>query len=69
MPPKVLRRCSICKNWGAVMLVNDPQAGKLYLCYACWKKRTDSLPSSSVRDQPLPEDKEENTGKSTGETS
>ena len=39
MPPKVLRRCSLCNNFHAAYLVEDKRLGKLYLCYACWKAR------------------------------
>ncbi len=37
MAPKVLRRCSICKNFHASYLVVDPALGKGYYCYSCWK--------------------------------
>jgi len=39
MPPKVLKRCSLCKNFHAAYLVDDPRLGKLRLCYACWSAR------------------------------
>jgi hypothetical protein len=39
MSPKVLRRCSICKKFHAAYLVEDPQLGKVYLCYSCWTAR------------------------------
>lgn len=39
MPPNVLRRCSLCKNFHASYLVEDPRLGKLYLCYSCWTAR------------------------------
>ena len=36
---KILRRCTICKKFHASYLVEDPQLGKCYLCYSCWKAR------------------------------
>jgi len=39
MPPKVLKRCSLCKGFHASYLVQDPQLGTLRLCYSCWKAR------------------------------
>jgi hypothetical protein len=44
MSPKILRRCSICKNFHASFLVIDPQQGKLYLCKDCWKARFSPKP-------------------------
>jgi hypothetical protein len=44
MPAKLLRKCDICKRWGAPFLVNDPLRGKLYLCYDCAKKRMSPNP-------------------------
>ena len=38
--PKVLRRCTICKNFHASYLVEDPELGKCYLCLRCWKARS-----------------------------
>jgi hypothetical protein len=35
----VLKRCSLCKNFHAAYLVEDPRLGKLNLCYNCWKAR------------------------------
>jgi hypothetical protein len=46
MPPKILRRCSICKNWGAVFLTPDARLGTLYLCYSCWKAREHANPEA-----------------------
>jgi hypothetical protein len=37
LAPKVLRRCSICGNFHASYLVKNPQFGKGYYCYSCWK--------------------------------
>lgn len=39
MPPKVLRRCSICKSLGAMYVVQDQTLGKLILCHTCWTDR------------------------------
>lgn len=36
---KILRRCTICRNFHASYLVDDPKLGKCYLCYSCWKAR------------------------------
>ncbi len=40
MSAKILRRCTICKNFHASYLVEDPQLGKCYLCLRCWKARS-----------------------------
>lgn len=37
MTGKILRRCTICKKYSASYLVEDPQHGKYYLCYSCWR--------------------------------
>jgi|GEM_PF-6281414 hypothetical protein len=39
MPPKILRRCTICKKFHASYLVEDREFGKCYLCLSCWKVR------------------------------
>ena len=39
MPGKILRRCTLCKKFHASYLVDDPELGKCYLCYTCWKAR------------------------------
>lgn len=39
MPPKVLRRCTICKKFNASYLVEDAEFGKYHLCFSCWKVR------------------------------
>jgi len=39
MSAKILRRCTICKNFHASYLVEDPELGKCYLCPRCWKAR------------------------------
>lgn len=39
MPPKVLRRCDVCGNFHVSYVIEDPQQGKLHLCYQCWKAR------------------------------
>lgn len=49
MSPKILRRCTICKRYGAAYLVNDPLlGGKAYLCHDCWQKR--QLPRTEKTD-------------------
>jgi hypothetical protein len=39
---KILRRCTICKKFHASYLVDDPELGKCYLCYSCWKSKQDA---------------------------
>jgi hypothetical protein len=39
MTGKILRRCTLCKKFHASYLVEDPERGKYYLCYSCWKSR------------------------------
>lgn len=36
---KILRRCTICKKYHAAYLVEIPEFGKCYLCYAWWTAR------------------------------
>ena len=36
---KILRRCTVCKKFGAAYLVEDVEFGKCILCLACWKVR------------------------------
>jgi hypothetical protein len=44
MPGKYLRRCAICKKYNASYLVDAPDlGGKAYLCYSCWKARSDQV--------------------------
>ncbi len=50
MPPKILRRCTVCKQFHASYLVEDPNRGKIYLCYDCWKARQ----AASASTEPLP---------------
>ncbi|MBN2005665.1 MAG: hypothetical protein JXA21_20075 [Anaerolineae bacterium] len=38
MSPHILKRCDVCKRWGARFLV-ETASGKTYLCYDCWKVR------------------------------
>ena len=49
MAAKILRRCTLCKRFHASYLVEDPERGKYYLCYFCWKARQqqDSVPASA----------------------
>jgi hypothetical protein len=35
--PNVLRRCTVCRKYGAPFLRTTP-SGKAYYCYECWKK-------------------------------
>lgn len=55
MSPKILRRCTICGNFHASYLVEDPALGKCYLCYKCWKDRQTSQPPpvSAPGEKPL----------------
>lgn len=34
-----LRRCAVCKRWGASFLVQESDSQKSYYCYDCWKIR------------------------------
>ncbi|PKO19109.1 MAG: hypothetical protein CVU39_00730 [Chloroflexi bacterium HGW-Chloroflexi-10] len=36
---KILKRCSLCKRYGAAYQVNDPQLGEIMLCYQCWHNK------------------------------
>jgi hypothetical protein len=36
---KILKRCSICKRYGACYLLVDAQLGEVRLCHACWNDR------------------------------
>ncbi len=49
---KVLRRCIVCKKYGAPFLVPEPESGKGYYCYECWKARHASEVVSSQPRQP-----------------
>jgi hypothetical protein len=49
---KVLRRCIVCKKYGAPFLVPEPESGKGYYCYECWKARHASQVVSSQPRQP-----------------
>jgi hypothetical protein len=46
MSPKILLRCTICGKFHASYLVIDPNFGKGYLCYSCWKARQTAQPAS-----------------------
>jgi hypothetical protein len=55
MPPKILRRCTICKKFHASYLVEDVESGKYYLCYSCWKSRqikTLTVPEMKLKSKP-----------------
>jgi hypothetical protein len=39
MPPLALRRCSICRRWGAAYRVKDPAPGRRMLSKARWQQR------------------------------
>ena len=47
MSGRILRRCTLCKKSHASYLVHDPELGKGYLCYACWKARYAAQPPSA----------------------
>ena len=53
MPAKILRRCTICKKFHASYLVEDPEFGKRYLCYSCWKARSSAFtePQAGLSDE------------------
>jgi hypothetical protein len=53
---KILRRCTICKKFHASYLVDDPELGKCYLCYSCWKTRQEKI----VIEKPINEQIQEN---------
>jgi hypothetical protein len=38
--PKVLRRCTICRNFHASYRVEDAELGECYLCLRCWRARS-----------------------------
>jgi hypothetical protein len=42
--PNVLRRCTVCRKYGAPFLRTTP-SGKAYYCYECWKKFVVQPPS------------------------
>jgi hypothetical protein len=46
MPPKILRRCTVCKQYGAAYQV----PGKGIYCYDCWKK----LEAAQISKEPPP---------------
>lgn len=48
--PNVLRRCAVCKKYGAPFLVTT-SSGKTYYCYACWKKFAAPPPSEPDRNK------------------
>jgi hypothetical protein len=61
MVPKILRRCSICGKFHASYLVIDPQLGKGYYCYSCFRawqtahpagQETESRPSNPEAAEP-----------------
>jgi hypothetical protein len=60
MPPKILRRCTVCGNFHAAYLVPEHEGGKGYYCYNCWKARFGPKPESSPeldaerKDRPAP---------------
>jgi release factor glutamine methyltransferase len=43
MPDFKLRRCDRCNKYHASYVVNDPQRGRLNLCYDCWTAANRSL--------------------------
>jgi hypothetical protein len=48
--PNVLRRCAVCKKYGAPFLVTTP-SGQAYYCYDCWKKFVAQPPSEPDRNE------------------
>ncbi len=52
MSPGVLRHCVVCKNWSGLFLVEDPERGKVYYCYKCWRKFV--APQILTQSQPTP---------------
>jgi hypothetical protein len=60
MPPKTLRRCTICKRFHASYLVFDPKLGKGYYCYDCWQARYATEPSPTPDPTTSPSAQEEN---------
>ena len=47
MAPKILRRCTIRKQYHASYLMEDSEFGKCYLCYSSWKSRQEKAESLS----------------------
>jgi len=47
MSGHILRRCTLCGKFHASYLVQDPELGKGYLCYTCWKARYATQPPSA----------------------
>jgi hypothetical protein len=39
---KILQRCDVCGQFHVGYVVDDPQLGKLHLCYKCWKSRQEA---------------------------
>ena len=62
MPVGVLRRCSLCKQFHASYIYQDPQLGKLYLCYDCWKQKHSPEANPPVQESPSEEGKGPDTG-------
>jgi hypothetical protein len=46
---KILKRCSLCQNFHASYLIEDPKLGKLYLCYDCWKEKYAGKPAENAQ--------------------
>ena len=42
MSPKILQRCDVCGQFHVAYVVDDPQLGKLHLCYRCWTSRQEA---------------------------
>ena len=40
--PKILLRCDVCGQFHVAYVVDDPQLGKLHLCYKCWRSRQEA---------------------------
>lgn len=47
MPGYKLRRCDRCNRYHASYVVDDPQRGKINLCYDCWSAQNRSIGSGA----------------------
>ena len=58
MVKKILQRCSLCKNFHASYLVEDPHTGeRKILCYNCWRKQFEHKgPNPAVTETGDPKD-------------
>lgn len=49
MSSKILRRCTVCGNFHASYLVENPGQEKRYLCYTCWKAGQTPKPAQDTK--------------------